>query len=76
MDIKVFHCLQMAADDLTGRAEQSTVNHCHASSTPRVFGQACMQLKQQVDDGEAAQTPYAFLYVPTMQQSLFTVSDH
>jgi len=54
MEIKVFHCLQMAADDLTGRAEQSTVNHCHASSTPRVFGQACMQLKQQVDDGEAA----------------------
>lgn len=39
-----FHCLQMAADDLAGRVEQSNINHSDASSTPRVTGQACMQL--------------------------------
>lgn len=36
--------LQIAADDLTGRVEQNGINHSEASSTPRVTGQACMQL--------------------------------
>lgn len=67
-----FHCLQIAADDLAGRVEQSDINHSYASCPPRVVGRRACSFKSQwvmrggVGGASEKITPYA----STMQHSL------